>query len=174
LDQKIQVWNAVGTWLAGIATLAAVLVSLHLARRSEKVQLRAFAGIRLLVRGDGAPSEQHVAIGVTNLGDRTVTISSIGWAVGKGKSRSYCIQTVSGPWTSQYPIELSHGKGANFMVSFDDTPTWLADFSKKFLSRVRDKELDTLVAQIHTSIGQTIEVEPEESLMSLLREMRNH
>lgn len=170
LDQQIQIWNAVGTWVAGIATFAAVLVSLHLARRSERIRLQVFAGLRLVIRGDGTPPEEHLNIGVTNLGDRSVTVNTVGWAVGKRKQRRHCIQTVSGPWTAQYPIELAHGKNASFMVSFNHTPAWLTEFANGFLKS--DKELDTLVAQVHTSVGQTIEVKPEKGLVERLRKTR--
>ena len=173
LDQQIQIWNAVGTWVAGIATFAAVLVSLNFARRSERVRLKVFAGLRLVIRGDGTPPEEHLNIGVTNLGDRAVTVNTVGWAVGKRKQRRYCIQTVSGPWTAQYPIELQHGKATSFMVSFNHTPTWLTEFANGFLKSISDKELDTLVAQVHTSVGQTIEVKPEKDLVERLRKVRN-
>ena len=172
LDQQIQVWNAVGTWIAGIATFAAVVVSLHLARRNERVRLKVFAGLRLVFRGDGTPPEEHLNIGVTNLGERAITVNTVGWAVGRGKKRRYCIQPVSGQWTAQYPIELPHGKSASFMVSFNHTPNWLDDFANRFLKGVPDKELSTLVAQVHTSVGQTIEVKPEKALLERLRKVR--
>lgn len=173
LDQQIQIWNAVGTWVAGIATFAAVLVSLNLARRNERVRLKVFAGLRQVIRGDGTPPEEHLNIGVTNLGDRAVTVNTVGWAVGKRKQRRYCIQTVSGQWTAQYPIELQHGKAASFMVSFNHTPTWLTEFANDFLRSISDNEFDTLVAQVHTSVGQTIEVKPEKDLVERLRKVRN-
>jgi hypothetical protein len=50
------------------------------------------------------------------VGERSVTINTVGWAVGKRKHRSFGIQTVSGPYTKQYPVELAHGKSADFMV----------------------------------------------------------
>lgn len=172
LDQQIQIWNAVGTWLAGIATFGAVVVSLHLARRSEKVRLKVFAGLRMVVRGDGSPSEEHLNIGITNIGDRPTTITTVGWAVGSGKQRRHCIQPVSGDWTAQYPIELAHGKTANFMVSFTHTPNWLTEFANGFLRSLSDKELNTLVAQVHTSLGQTVEVKPESGLLERLKKTR--
>jgi hypothetical protein len=172
IDQQIQLWNTVGNWLAAIATFGAVVVSLYLARRSEKVRLKAFAGLRMVVRGDGSPAEEHLNIGVTNIGDRPVTVTTVGWAVGRGKKRRYCIQTVSGSWTAQYPVELAHGKAANFMVSFTHTPTWLSEFANDFLGPIPDKDLKTLVAHIHTSLGQTVEVRPEGDLLERLKRAR--
>ena len=114
VDQQIQVWNAVGTWLAGIATFVAVVVSLRLAGKAERVRMKVSAGVRLLIRGDGTPAERQIEIGVTNLAERPVTVDSVGWAIGKGKHRQYCLQNVSGPDSSQYPVELAHGKRAGF------------------------------------------------------------
>jgi hypothetical protein len=60
LDQEIQVWAAIGTWFAGLGTLAAVIVALYLAKRVEKVRLRVHAGLRVVVLGDGSPFQRHL------------------------------------------------------------------------------------------------------------------
>jgi len=173
LDQKIQIWMVIGTWLAALATLGAVIVALQLARRTEKVRLKAYAGLRVIVLGDGNPPQEHLVIGVTNMGERSVTINTVGWAVGKRKHRSFCIQTVSGPYTKQYPVELAHGKSADFMVSFLATPTWLMEFATGFVKDSSDKSLKTLVALVHTSVGQTVEVQPEKPLLGRLKKAGN-
>ena len=170
LDQKTQIVAAVGTWLAGLATLAVVLVALYLARRTEKVRLDVHVGLRVVVIGDGSPFQEHLSMMVTNLGERPVTVNTVGWAVGKGKQRRFCIQPVSGPFTTQFPTDLAHGKIANFMVSFLATPGWLRDFATGFVQDLSDNSLKTLVAQIHTSVGQTIEVRPERPLIQRLKE----
>ena len=110
LDQKIQFWGMLGTWLSGLATLAAVIVALFLARRTEKVRLKAHVGLRVAIAGDGSPPEEHLDIEVTNLADRPVTINSVGWAIGKGKERRFGLQTFSGRYSSKCPVELGHGE----------------------------------------------------------------
>jgi len=45
-------------------------------------------------------------------------------------------------------------------------------FAKGFLGSLSDKELDTLAAQVHTSVGQTIEIKPEKELVERLRKVR--
>lgn len=172
LDQQIQVWGVVGAWVAGIATFAAVVVSLRLARKVEEVRLKVHAGVRLLVRGDGTPAEKNIEIGVTNIADRPVTIDSVGWAIGKGKNRQYCLQNVSGPHSSQYPVELAHGKRASFLVSLKHTPDWPKDFATMFAKSVDDRYLKTLVAQVHTSVGKTIEAKAEKGLIDLIKKAR--
>ena len=168
-DQQVQIWMVVGTWLAGIATLLAVVVALYLARRGEKLRLKVHAGVRDIIAGDGTPVEKHLCIGVTNLADRPVTITSVGWAVGKRKDLRLCVQPVSGRYTNDYPIELPHGKNANFMVSFQTMPNWPKDFVQGFVHDVSDKNLKTLVALISTSVGQTIRVRPETGSLEMLK-----
>ena len=170
LDQQIQVWNAVGTWLAGIATFAAVVVSLHLARKADRVRMQANAGIRLIFAGDGSPAEEHVGISAVNRADRPVTINSIGWRIGKGKNARHCIQPVYGQHTHQYPKQLAYGDQATFLVSFKAMPSWPKDFATGFVQDVRPKNLKTLRAIINTSVGEIIEVVPENNLLERLRE----
>ena len=109
-DQKVQIWMVVGTWVAGLATFLAVMTSLHLARRGEKVRLRIFVGIRRVMRGDGSPGEDQLCFDVTNVGDRPVIITNLGWVVGKRTKRRYCIQPRFESWSQQCPVELTHGK----------------------------------------------------------------
>ena len=172
LDQKIQILVAVGTWFAGTATFAAVIVALRLAKRAEKVRLRGYVGLRELVKGDGSPSEEHLCINVTNLGERPITIHSAGWAIGKGKKRRFAIQTVAATYSTQCPVELTYGKQASFMVSFLVSPNWSREFATGFVRDLSDANLKTLVAQIHTSVGQTIEIKPEPPLLEKLKEFR--
>jgi hypothetical protein len=170
LDEKIQIWNVVGTWLAGIATFLAVLVSLQLARKAETIRIKATAGIRLLVEGDGSPAEEHVAITVVNLGDRPVTINSIGWRIGKRKDVRLCVQPVYGKYTQQYPKQLAHGEQASFMVSFKTMPNWPKDFATGFIQDMSDCNLKTLRALIYTSVGDTVEIVPESNLLKKLKQ----
>jgi hypothetical protein len=169
LDQKIQVWVAIGTWVAGLGALAAVIVALYLSRRVETVRLRVHVGLREVILGVGSPFQRHLAINVTNLGERPVTINTVGWAVGKRRQRRFAMQTVSGPYTNQYPIELAHGKSANFMVSFLVTPDWPREFANGFVKDLSAKSLKTLVVQIHTSVGETVEAHPEKDLLEELK-----
>lgn len=170
LDQKIQVWNVIGTWVAGMGTLAAVVVSLRLAGRAERLRLRASVGLRIIIAGDGTPSEEQVAFTVVNLGDRAVTVNSIGWRIGKKGLARHCMQPLYGVYTHQYPKQLAHGEQATFLVSLLALPGWPKDFATGFVRDLTAKNLDTLRGLIHTSIGEVVEVEPEKELLERLRE----
>jgi hypothetical protein len=170
LDQKIQLWNAVGTWVAGLGTLAAVIVSLYLASRSDRVKLRVNVGLRVIFAGDGSPAEEQVGFSVANLGDRPVTITSVGWRVGRGTAARFCVQPLYGVYTANCPKQLQHGDQATFLVSLLALPTWPKDFAKGFVGDLSERNLKTLRALVHTSIGETIEVRPDENLLKRLRD----
>ena len=172
-DQKVQLSLVVGTWVAGLATLLAVMTSLYLARRGERVRLKIWVGVRELLGGDGSPQDECVCFNVTNVGERPVVVNLVGWVVGRGKKRKYCVQTLSGPLTKQYPMELTHGKDAMFTVSLSSTPNWTSDFCARFINDPSGRSLKTLRAQIFTSVGQTVEVKPETGLVDRLRLVTN-
>jgi hypothetical protein len=172
LDQQIQIWNAVGTWLAGIATFSAVVVSLHLARKTERVKLRVTVGLDLIFLGDGSPADKHVGFTVVNLGERPVNVVSIGWCVGEGKARRFCYQPVAGRFTERCPKRLAHGEQASFMVSFQAAPNWVREFATGFVEDLSDNNLRTLRARVSTSVGSAIEVRPEANLLEALRYAR--
>jgi hypothetical protein len=74
-----------------------------------------------------------------------------------------------GSYTKQCPAELVHGKSADFMVSFLATPNWQKDFPMGFIKDLSDRSLKTLVALVQTSVGQSIEVQPEKQLLARLK-----
>lgn len=169
IDQHIQLWNAIGTWVAGLATFGAVLVSLHLARQRDAVKLRVYAGRRLVFMGDGTPALRYVAISATNLGERPVTILTAGWRVGRRKKARYCVQTVGERFTDRYPIELAHGKSATFM--FEETADeWAREIMNGFIKDPSDRNLKTFTAYVSTSVGSTTWCKPEPDLLAYVRE----
>jgi hypothetical protein len=168
LDQQIQLWNAIGTWVAGLATVVAVVVSLWFATRRDRVKLNVVAGVRLVIAGDGSPPREFVSISATNLGERPVTISIIGWRIGTGKKRKFCVQTLGDRESHDYPKRLDHGEAANFLVFTGRG--WPNEFINKFIQSNDERLLRTLVAQVHTSVGQTADCQPEGNLLDLLKQ----
>jgi hypothetical protein len=168
LDQKIQIWVAVGTWFSGTGTIAAVIVALYLSKRVESLRLQVRVMLMQVVMGDETPFQNHLGIDVTNAGERPVTINAIGWAVGKGKKRKYALQPLYGPHTAQCPIELTYGKNAKFLVSFDIFPNWAREFGTGFIHDLSNKSLKTLVVQVHTSLG-FVEAHPMPNVLELIK-----
>ena len=64
------------------------------------------------------------------------------------------------------PLFPSFGNGR--LDSFPDAE----EFATGFVRDLSDRNLKTLVAQIHTSVGQTVEVKPENGLLEALKKYR--
>jgi len=171
VDQKIQVWNAVGTWVAGIATFGAVFVSLYLARAAGRVKISATVGLRQIV-GRGVPTEDLLQIAVTNLGERPVTVSNIGWVIGKRSKRRYALQLFGDRMSADVPYTLTHGQRATFNVLFSSRPDWMQDFMTNYVKSAERTVLRTLTAEIYTSVGQTVRVKPEQLFLEKLAQVQ--
>jgi hypothetical protein len=74
LDQKIQLWVAIGTWFSGVGTIAAVVVALYLASRAGP-RLRFIVMAERVLSND--PNTKFVQTEVTNCGDRSTTLTNI-------------------------------------------------------------------------------------------------
>ncbi|EGR0682346.1 hypothetical protein NMT15_003069 [Vibrio cholerae] len=169
-DQKIQLANTIGTWLAAIATFAAVLFSLYLARASSKINLRVLAGIRVIF--EGSEPRYYFGVNITNKADRNVVITSIGWSIGKKKNAQYCIQPFYAPLSAKVPITLQYGEASSFLIpiSDDEVNNWLIPFAEGFVKSFDEKHLKTLKLWVETSVGERVELLPENNFLEKLKE----
>jgi hypothetical protein len=171
--ETLQILNTIGIWLAGVGTLSAVIVSLYLARRDSKVQLKVSAGHRVLVTPGQKGTPDYCSIRVVNVGFRPATITGIGWRVGFFRKK-YGIQTVHGhPVSSKLPIKLEHGDEANYLIGFlgdGSYPNWIDEFPKSFLPGNPKISSLTLRVQAYTSVGKTFESKIERGLRQRLVE----
>lgn len=171
-EQTVQLLGVIGTWFAGGATIIVAMVALFLARRSERVRLQAGVGLRLMITPGLDTQEECLQFRVTNHGERPVTIDTVGWRIGKGKQKKFCIQVLSTHSPDNYPKKIEHGETATFIVGFKECPDWMREFATDFVTDVSDKALKTLRAQIHTSV-ETVEVAPEQELLDRLKKAHN-
>ena len=164
-DQTMQILDVLGTWVAGLGAFAAAVIALWLARRAEKVKLESSVGLRRIV-GDGV-SQECLVFSVTNIGGRPVNVSSLGWCIGRWKNKRGCIMHPNHLSPNQFPKKIEYGETASFMVDFAKSPDWMQDFSRDF---IKQDSIDSLRAQIHTSVGYTKYVKPEKELLKRLKD----
>jgi hypothetical protein len=102
------------TFVGSFSTLAAVVVSLYLARRQTKVKFNVVTGIRKLAL-QGTYADDHILIRVINVGVATATITGLGWRLGVRPIRRFLEQVPdvilpAGP----FPRELATGQQVSF------------------------------------------------------------
>lgn len=75
--QTWQFINTFASWLSALGTISAVIVSLYLATKNRRLDLKVTATQKSLVQ-IGMPTRSYVTISAVNLGARAVTITGIG------------------------------------------------------------------------------------------------
>lgn len=166
-----ELYNFFSNWLSAIGTLAAVIISLYLARRSGRPRASVSVGHRIVIlSGDKRKPLEVIVFRIVNIGDRTIRITNIGWRIGLWKKR-YAIQRYDEAQSSPLPVELAHGQEASWTVPLDarDEP-WLQYFSQKMMKPNLWLSCATIKAQFHTSVGEIFSTRPEITLIDMLRE----
>lgn len=172
---KWQIINSFANWLSAIGTIAAVVVSLYFAVYARRPRARVSASWRLLIQPGGKPPwPEMLVLEVTNIGDRPIRITSIGWEAGRFKKvRAFqdAMPYMRG-MDSPMPADLREGEQARWAIpkTLQDGTEWLDDFAKKILMPKWKLRLRTLKVRAFTSTGYAFEAEPEKTVKNLLKE----
>ena len=169
---NVNLWSVVGTWFAGIATIIAALIALYIARQSERVKLHVYVGIRTIMLP--YPTQDFLAIGVTNLRQRTVTVTQIWWSIRrwwhfgpwKKRRKLFIIPLLPNYSPDQTPKTLKDGEQAMFL-----TGTLTPKDMKEFISEIQEMPIKNLRVMINTSTGYSKRVKPEKPLLDKLEEL---
>jgi len=164
--------------LAAIATSAAVIVSLWIARRRPMPELRATADIFLLIHaGAQKPFPEYMMFHVTNIGQLEAAITNIGWRINKRwwqrkKKALWAIQDVTsvdrGMSNPTFPTKLTHGGEAKFSLPLQGHQNWLemiaenGFFKEAVTSR---KQLERLRLVVFAPVGKNFYTKPSKQLL---------
>lgn len=169
-------WNVVGTWLSGLATLAAVLVSLYFAIFANRPKLHVRAGIRALAQMGKSEHPEYMMIMVTNTGDRTVIVDGFGWSMGWGKwgplaKRSYMQLPSMLPMEDRIPTTLPTGQVARYMFELAGKHDWIKMIAGRIASLPQWRRrlyLRTLKVHISTTVGTSFSIGVEKAVINRL------
>lgn len=134
-DWCLHFWEVVGAWFTGLATFAAVVVSLVLARR-EGIRITVSAGHRLLVQGQEPPWPELLVITVRNVGSRRVTVEGVGWRRRPWlRLHGYQAFDPTGGYPGP-PTAIEPGDSRSFSLPLSHTQMqWGEDFVEHFVGR---------------------------------------
>lgn len=171
-EETLRILEVLGVWVASIGTLAAVVVSLWLARKGYAIRLRPRVSHRIYVPPGGASHSEVILIEVTNKGLRQAQLMGLGWRTGLFSfgpcRRREAYQTVDvRVGNSSLPVELSDGQVAIYMIpataaTGEDWYAGLAEIAGSWLRR------RTLRLLAWTSTGEMFTARPESSFMKQL------
>lgn len=136
-------WSTIGTWLSGIATVAAVITSLYLALKNPKIGGRVRLG-RMFFEVDDKPV---VVITVVNKSLHSIRIKAIFWVVG---GENEIQQMFRNQASDPLPIRLEHGDEANYRIIINDDDSWLKRIAKRLLDENASVEKMQCVVALST------------------------
>lgn len=138
-------WSMIGTWLSGIATVAAVITSLYIALRNPKAFIGGRVRLgRMFFEVDDKPV---VAITVVNKSLHSIRIKAIFWVVG---GENEIQQMFRNQAYDPLPIRLEHGDEANYRIIISDDDSWLKRIAKRLLDENASVEKMQCVVALST------------------------
>ncbi|SRR5713226_217612 len=172
-------WNFVNSfapWLSALGTFSAVVVSLYLANRDRRIRLKLTAGIRVIAFSGQtlASGMKVISVEVTNVGFRTVTVSSIFWRVGILKRVDFVQIPSTIPYSSSLPATLTDGQTASYPLEVSEFERLNFDsFRKAYSSRFRQLAVKCIKIGVLTSTGKVFLSRVEPSLQKWFLEWMN-
>lgn len=171
-------WTMIGTWVAGLATLSAVIVSLYLSMRAAKITVSGVVGLRDLVIPGISNIQRVLSITILNKGIPTAHIVNIGWRITAGnlferfflKRNKYYHQIfqLSDVTPSKWPAKMDHGETVSIIIKIDEQE-WI----KKWAELLSLSEIKKLRFAITNSFGKTNYVKPDDFLINQIIRVKN-
>lgn len=169
----LQLWSVIGTWVAGIGTVGAVITSLWFALHQNTIKLKVSAGHRLLITPGSRETPDYCSIRVVNVGLRPAKVTHVGWEVGRWRKKKHMLQTFGYPGFDDVPKTLHEGEEANFMIPFlrsGGDQDWIVSFPKYLVGEDSPKLIKTLKVAVYTSVGQGFKRKVEHNLIEKIEE----
>ncbi len=109
--------NSFAPWVAGIGSIAAVIVSLYLASKYQSVRIKVYSNIStLFASNDQSGDQKIVLINITNIGFRPATINSITIKYGVFKKNTFLTRNVNYDHNVNFPFEIKSGASRDLII----------------------------------------------------------
>lgn len=153
-------WIMLGTWLAGIATSAAVIITLYVTYNQKRVRLKCEVAERIMfspLPSIGDVNQRGISFIITNLSTFPVTINKIGLGNFRlpWQKRQYWLLRVDGHACSdKLPIRIEEGEQCHYWISLDDRNEDWYQYLSGIISKagLTPKKMRILIT---TSFGRT-------------------
>lgn len=157
-------WIMVATWVAGISTTAAVVVSLYLANRKPKpILYSSISSCILQPLGVGIVGmKQGLVINVANAGSVPVQLSGIEWTF---DSKIKIAQFFDNTHSDVFPRKLRSGESASYYLIFNKND-WAS-----FRESISDHggNIDKLAYNVNIGTGKAFKYKVDQETINLIK-----
>lgn len=160
--------SMLGTWLASLGTLAAVITSLYLARASNKVKLNIISNLAILVGylREYENDDRIINIEITNNGNKPVTIQNIGWKI--SKDRFLIIPLNPNPFATPLPKTISYGESVRWVIEVTAVKNlWIPDLIE---NGVKKEDIRKWRLIVSLTTGEQIKVKLNPTIINLIED----
>lgn len=154
-------WSMVGSWFAGIATFAAVLASLYIAKMRPKPKLKGEITLSAVRRTFW---KKGIGINVANLGLLPVNITGIVWHFDGDTTFMHDFA----PEGQNLPLKLEHGESGFFFIENDEESPWARDV-KQFIIE-NNGSVDRLRIAINLGTMDRFFIKPDEKVIQVIKD----
>ena len=150
----------IGTWIAGLGTVGAVITSLYLARNSNKVKLK----VSIAVGINMDTEESSLIITIANIGNKMATLKFLNWEIDRrGHDR---VNFFNKYLLANIPLVILEGEEKDIYLDYNH---WLNEMSKSTL-KYQAEDLKLVVS----TIQDTFKIKIDKDLANRIMKERSN
>jgi hypothetical protein len=163
--------NTFAPWLSALGTFTAVVVSLRLARRASRLDVRVFPAIvKIFTPGQPGPHPEFFQVRFVNHGGREAIIKGVGWRL-RGTRENWLQLHPQNAVSSKIPLKVEFGEEGQILYPTD---TYNKD-AAPLLERIKESWFPQLTVHrlrvgVFTSTGQQFFVPLDKHLRKFMLE----
>ena len=157
--------NTIANIFTALGTVSAIMFAIILASKGNKPNIKATAGVRLIIKGHGdlKDAPEYVRLEVKNLSKTPIKITEFGWEVGLFR-KQFAIQlyeVADSHLSTVLPKIIAYGKTVHYMIPVQNFPILAVPSKYKFINAIKVKFYYLLV---HDGLGHTVHFRIDRSL----------
>ena len=164
--QEWEIINSFANWFAATGTIAAVVVSLWLARRQDRPRVSLQAEISSVwFEKESDKNREYLMIRAANIGVRPVTISHLSIRFGCFRKVWVAVPLPDLETSSTFPTELSYGKEASWYVPLEKGEfKWQENISRFLAESFKNSRIRCAAVFATTTTGILIKANSSSSI----------
>ena len=166
--QEWEIINGFANWLAAIGTIAAVVVSLWLARRQDKPRGNIWADVSPVYFSKNSPNNRtYLIVKAVNVGDRPITVTHLSLSFGLFKKVYVAIPKACPEISALLPVELPYGKEVEWYIPLETEQfKWVDNVAKHIIESHPRVHVRAVRVHAYTASGHVLESKPDVSVAS--------
>lgn len=153
-------WSMIGTWVAGFATLGAVVTSLYIAKMRPKPRIKGNISLSAIKAYEW---KKGVGINIANVGQMPVNITSLVWHFDGDTTFMHDFA----PEGQKLPIKLEHGETGFFFIENDQYSPWARDVKNFILEN--HGEIARLRVAVNFGTMDRVFIKPNEAVIEMIQ-----